>query len=394
MADRVMPVSDTAELARRFSHLDPAYAADPYPFYRKLRDECPVARSDELGGFYLLSRYADVNEALRDSRRFSSRFPGIPQTEKLPLSVPPLDQDPPEHTRYRQMLLPFFTAGRAATLESLARETARQRVSQLRSGDDVYVDYCFSMPSTVLAQILGVDGSDHKRFQEWIELTVDQGQGATGSQQAHLEIFQYLADLIEQRRAAPKDDLLTFLLDVEVDGEQLSDMERLGMAQLLLIAGIDTTANTLANSIWYLAQDKEARHRLASDPSLMPSAVEEFLRIYAPVSIRRTPTQDVELSGGLVPDGEALFLLIPSANRDDRQFANPDDVLLDREHNDHIAFGAGVHRCLGVHIARMELRIGLEEFLAVVPDFELADPVDVEWKPGPIRGPKRFALRF
>ena len=185
---------------------------------------------------------------------------------------------------------------------------------------------------------------------------------------------------------------MTFLLTAEVDGEPLSDAERLGIAQLLLIAGIDTTANTLAHALLYLSEDAEARHRLVGDRPLMTTAVEEFLRIYAPVSLVRGARTDTEVAGCPIAGGAPVFLSIPSANRDERRFSDAEDIVLDREHNAHIAFGAGVHRCLGTHVARMELRVGLEEFLAAIPDFRLADREAVSWKPGPIRGPNRFEL--
>jgi cytochrome P450 len=393
MVDSVSCGGDVADLARSFNHWDPAMGPDPYPLFRQLRDRCPVARSDEHGGFFVVSHYDGVNEALRDHSRFSSKVMAIPAPEEVPLPFPPLDQDPPDHTRYRQLLLPFFTAGRAAKLEPVARATARRLAADVRDGCEAYGEYCFPMPTVVLAEILGVDASDQDRFLHWIEMVVDQaGIDREGNMDASLELFEYLSALLEERRRSPRDDLLTFLHAAEVDGEPLTDPERLGIAFLLLIAGIDTTANTLANALWYLAQDPDARARLAGDQSLMPSAVEEFLRIYAPVSLTRTTRTDVELSGCPIASGAPLFLSLPSANRDERQFPNAEEVILDRENNAHIAFGTGVHRCLGAHVARMEMRVGLEELLAAVSQFALADPDAVEWKAGPIRGPKRFQL--
>ena len=255
------------------------------------------------------------------------------------------------------------------------------------------MSYCFPMPTVVISQILGVEATDYRRFEEWIALTVDgQGVDPGAAIDASTEIHEYLAALLARRQQEPRDDLLTFLLTAEVDGEPLSDAERLGIAQLLLIAGIDTTANTLAHALLYLSEDAEARERLARDRLLMTTAVEEFLRIYAPVSLVRGARTDTEVAGCPIPEGTPVFLSIPSANRDERRFSDAEDIVLDREHNAHIAFGAGVHRCLGAHVARMELRVGLEEFLAAVPDFRLADREAVSWKPGPIRGPNRFEL--
>ena len=386
--------SGGANLGRTFDYWSPTFAPDPYPLFRRLRAECPVARSDELDGFYVVSRYEEVNAVLRDHATFTSTVmtaPAIPVEARPP--VPPLDQDPPSHTRYRQLLLPFFTPARAAGLEAIARDTARQLAAACTGTIEAYMSYCFPMPTVVISQILGVDAADYRRFEEWIASTVDgQGVDPGAALDASTEIHQYLGALLERRQREPRDDLLTFLLSAEVDGQPLSDAERLGIAQLLLIAGIDTTANTLAHALLHLSEDPEARQRLAADPLLMTTAVEEFLRIYAPVSLVRGARRDTELAGCPIARDTPVFISIPSANRDERRFSEAEEVVLDREHNAHIAFGAGVHRCLGAHVARMELRVGLEEFLSAVPDFRLADRESVSWKPGPIRGPNRFEL--
>jgi cytochrome P450 len=395
--DPISPSTDKAggcDLARTFDYWSPAFAPDPYPRLRRLRADCPVARSDELEGFYILSRHEDVNAALRDHATFTSTVmtaPAIP-VEARP-SVPPLDQDPPSHTRYRQLLSPFFTPARAASLESVARDTAQKLAAACTGTIEAYMAYCFPMPTVVLSQILGVDATDYRRFEDWIASTVDgQGVDPGAAIDASAEIHEYLAALLARRQQEPRDDLLTFLLTAEVDGGPLIDAERLGIAQLLLIAGIDKTANVLALALLYLSENAEARKRLAGDCLPMTTAVEEFLRMYAPVSLVRGARTDTEVAGCPIPGGVPVFLSIPSANRHERRFSDAEDVVLDREHNAHIAFGAGVHRCLGTHVARMELRVGLEEFLAVVPDFHLVDPEAVSWNPGPIRGPNRFEL--
>ena len=382
------------DLARTFDYWSPAFAPDPYPLLRQLRADCPVAHSDELDGYFIVSRYEDVNAVLRNHATFTSTVmtaPAIP-VEARP-AVPPLDQDPPSHTRYRQLLSPFFTPARAANLEAVARDTARKLAAACTGTIEAYMSYCFPMPTVVVSQILGIDATDYRRFETWIASTVDgQGVDPGSAIDASSEMHEYLTALLARRQQDPRDDLLTFLLTAEVDGEPLSDAERLGIALLLLIAGIDTTANTLAHALLYLSEDAEARQRLTGNSLLMTTAVEEFLRIYAPVSLVRGARTDTEVAGCPIAAGTPVFVSIPSANRDERRFSDAEDVVLDREHNAHIAFGAGVHRCLGTHVARMELRVGLEEFLAAIPDFRLADREAVSWKPGPIRGPNRFEL--
>jgi cytochrome P450 len=385
--------ADFPEHARSFSHWNPELAADPYPLFRHLRAECPVARSDELGGYYLLTRYDDVRDALRDHTTFTSKVLTLPPLEETLLPVPPLDQDPPVQTRFRQLMRAFFTPARAAELEPLVRETAQRLAGQLTSDSEVCLSYAFRIPTVLVARILGVEAGDYELFARWIEQSIDQaGIDADASLAAHMETFQYLQALLARRHDDPQDDLLTFLTSAELDGEPLTEMQRLGMAYLLLVAGIDTTANTLSNAIWYLAQDAAARSRLLAEPSLLPSAVEEFLRIYAPVSLVRGTTADTVVSGCPISAGTPVYLSIPSANRDERQFPDADNVVLDRRNNAHIAFGAGAHRCLGAHYARMELGVGIMELLRAVPSFRLADPAAVEWKTGPIRGPRRLRI--
>ena len=386
--------ADGRDLAKTFDYWSPVFAPDPYPLLRRLRADCPVARSDELDGYFIVSRYEDVNAVLRDHATFTSTVmtaPAIP-VEARP-AVPPLDQDPPSHTRYRQLLSPFFTPAGAASLEAVARDTARKLAAACTGTIEAYMAYCFPMPTVVVSQILGVDPADYRRFETWIASTVDgQGVDPGAALDASTEMHEYLTALLARRQREPRDDLVNLLLTAEVDGEPLRDADRLGIAQLLLIAGIDTTANTLAYALLYLSENAEARKRLAGDSLLRTTAVEGFLRIYAPVSLVRGARMDTEVAGCPIPAGTPVFVSIPSANRDERRFSDAEDIVLDREHNAHIAFGAGVHRCLGTHVARMELRVGLQEVPGGHSQLPPRRSRGVSWKPGPIRGPNRFEL--
>jgi cytochrome P450 len=388
-----------ARLVEAFDHWDLELAVDPFPVYQALRERCPVAHSDRYGGYFVLSRYADIEAAARDHERFSSRSLSVPPIDANAAenTSPPLDLDPPEHTVFRQVLLPYFSPGRTKTLEEVTRSTAARLAEALagRERGDVAQDFAKHIPIAVLAHVLGVEPEDEALFTEWTDAIVSGGGvDLEASTRANVEIRRYFADLIEQRRTDPRDDLVSFLATATVDGRPIPERDQLGTAALLLIAGIDTTWCMLGNSLWYLAQDDQARHDLVEEPSLLPTAVEELLRRFAPVSVVRLTTCPVEVGGKTIPEGTHVLLPFAAANLDAAAFPDPYRLQLDRTPNRHLAFGAGVHRCIGAHLARMELRVGLEEFLRRIPQFHLADPEAVTWKPGQIRGPSRLMLTF
>jgi cytochrome P450 len=385
----------TARLVAEFDHWDPDLAQDPFPVYDELRTSCPVAHSDAHGGFFVLSRYEDIEAAARDHETFSSRSISVPDPGVMP-SSPPLDLDPPRHTAFRRILLPYFSPGRTQKLEPITRAVAAELVkSFVNQGHcDVSQDFAKHVPIAVLSHVLGVERQDEALFSNWTDLIVSGGPGPEVSANANVEIRGYFARLIEERHRQPKDDLATFLVNAEVEDEAVSTADQLGVASLLLVAGIDTTWCMLGTSLWWLAQHPEARQRLIDDPALWPSAVEELLRRFAPVSVVRIVTKDITIDGQAIPRDEHVLLPFPAGNLDEDAFADPYSLHLDRAPNRHLAFGAGVHRCIGAHLARMELRVGLEEFLRAIPDFELDGDDPVSWKPGQIRGPSRLLLRW
>jgi hypothetical protein len=207
-------------------------------------------------------------------------------------------------------------------------------------------------------------------------------------------IGYYLWDRINERRDHDGDDLLTYLLHAEVEGDPVDDMVILGMAILTMIAGIDTTWSAIGSSLWHLATHDDDRERLVADPNLMDTAVEELLRAYAPVTMARAVTREVEFNGCPMKQGDKLLLSFPAANRDPSVFDRADEVLLDRQENRHVAFGSGIHRCAGSNLARMELRVALEEWLRRVPVFHLVDDAEVVWAGGQVRGPRRLDVVF
>ena len=262
---------------------------------------------------------------------------------------------------------------------------------------DAAVDYAQHIPLRVIIGMLGFPQEDAELFRRFIHQIMEDVDLSREERQAVLsvgEIDAYMDARIAEHQAEPRDDLTSFLIDAELDGQKLSPEHVRGTMILLMIAGIDTTWSAIGAALWHLASHPDDRHRLASDPALMDTAVEEFLRAYAPVTMARLVAKDVELHGRLLHEGDWLLLPFPAGNRDPEVFPAANEVQLDRADNRHAAFGLGIHRCLGSNLARMELRVALEEWIARYPEFELTDPAAVTWSSGQVRGPRRIPVRI
>ena len=401
MTNRHPPVRDWAT---DFDHTDPGWVADPYPIWADLRQRCPVAHSDRYGGTWLPVTHELVSEVAYDTEHFTSRSIVVserrPGPDDLPAPIglsPPITSDPPYHGIVRKMLLPAFTPGPIAALEPFTRQLCRDLLAATegRSALDAATDYAQHIPVRVIVRFLGFPQEDADIFRRFIrQVLEDVDQPADERRETLKELDAYMDAQIAEHIASPRDDLTSFLLGAEVDGEKLSIGHVRGTMILLMIAGIDTTWSAIGASLWHLAQHPADRRRLAGDPALMDTAVEEFLRAYAPVTMARLVARDFDFHGHQLREGDWLLLPFPAANRDPGVFENPDVVQLDRASNRHAAFGLGRHRCLGSNLARMELRVALEEWLARYPDFELADPAAVTWSGGQVRGPRTLPVRI
>ena len=241
--------------------------------------------------------------------------------------------------------------------------------------------------------MLGVPAADGDRFRDFIHRILEK-PGQSGPVDEEETMVFYLQKVIADHRAEPRDDLIGYLLTQELEGQPLTEDHILGTLALLIIAGIDTTWSAIGASLWHLAQHPEQRRRLVAEPELMPFAVEELLRAYAPVTMARLVAEDVTVGDADMKQGDWVLLPFPAANRDPEFFDRADEVVIDRQRNRHAAFGLGIHRCLGSNLARMELRVALEEWMRAIPDFELADPDAVRWASGQVRGPRTLPLRL
>jgi cytochrome P450 len=396
------PVSDWA---KDFDHTDPEWVANPYPIWGDLRVRCPVAHSERYGGTWLPVRHDDVAAVAYDTEHFTSRSvvvsevrPG-PDDPPAPVGLaPPITSDPPFHAMARRLLLPAFSAKRIAQLEPFTRELCEELLDAVggRTELDAAVDYAQHIPLRVIVRMLGFPQEDADVFRRFIRMVLEDVDATAEERQAQQdegELDAYMDARIAEHVADPQDDLTSFLLEAELDGNKLDPDHVRGTMVLLMIAGIDTTWSAIGASLWHLAQHPKDRQRLAREPAVLDTAVEEFLRAYAPVTMARLVAKDVEFRGCPMKEGDWLLLPFPAANRDAEVFPDADKVVLDRTENRHAAFGLGIHRCLGSHLARMELRVALKEWINRYPDFELADPDVVTWSAGQVRGPRTIPVR-
>jgi cytochrome P450 len=395
------PVTDWAT---DLDHTDAEYAAQAPQIWSQLREECPVAHSSRFGGMWIPTRHEDVSAIAHDTDHFSSRGVIVsvfePDTPAPVGYAPPITSDPPFHEVARRLLLPAFSPKAIRPLEDPTRTFCGELLDELLEGSspgdtvDAAVQYAQHIPVRVIAHMLGVPPSDGDRFRTFIHRILETG-GQNGPVAPEDTLTYYLIQRIEQRRDDPSDeDLIGYLLQAEIDGQPLSDDHIIGTVALLLIAGIDTTWSAIGATLWHLAQHPEHRRRLVAEPELLPIAIEEFLRAYAPVTMARKVAKDVEVGGRTMREGEWVLLPFPAANRDPAAFEDAEQVVLDRERNRHAAFGLGIHRCLGSNLARMELTVAVREWLRRIPEFELAEPDAVRWSTGQVRGPRELPLRL
>jgi hypothetical protein len=388
------------------------YIKNPFPIWDKLREECPVAHTERWGGSWMPTRYQDLFDIARDIEHFSSRDvlvapsgpppEGEDPDEDIPEalrdyqpSAPPITSDPPEHTWARKLLLRPFSATSVARWEPETRELCASLIEGFIDNGraDGAADYAQQIPPRVIASMLGMPKDMAGQFTEWVRGFLELGlTNAELREQSGRAIFEYVIGQVAERKENPGDDIISYMLKQEVDGQPVPEPHIVGTCFLVVVAGIDTTWSSIGSALWHLAQHPEDRKRLVNEPELMPNAIEELLRAYSPVTMARYVAKDTVYAGCPIPEGSKVLMNFPAGNRDPEVFHDPDQVILDREKNPHIAFGVGIHRCAGSNLARMEMKVAIEEWLRRIPDFQLADPDAVTWAGGQVRGPRQMAL--
>jgi len=365
-------------------HFDPfayEFHEDPYPIYRALREHAPVYENAELG-FWALSRHADVvagfkdSELLCNSGGISLEIGALNVDLTMVLSF--LGMDPPRHTRMRGLVSRGFTPRRVAELEPRVRALATRYIDRFiaQGRCDFVADFAGRLPMDVVSEMLGVPESDRDPLRVWADLVLHRDEGVRGVPpegiRASMKLLEYFFKLVAARRRQPGADLASALLQVEVDGDRLDEKDIIGFCYLMIIAGNETTTKLLANALYWLEKNPAARAEVNADAALIPAWVEETLRYDNSTQLMaRTATRDFELHGQKIQRGQKVLLLIGSANRDERVFAQPDVFDIHRDTSESLAFGKGIHFCLGAALARLEARVSLEELMRRLPDYRV-----------------------
>ncbi|MFT6548933.1 MAG: cytochrome P450 [Acidimicrobiales bacterium] len=397
------PVSD---LATDYDMFDPEYLKDPFSAWAELRDTCPIAHTERYGGSWLPTKYDDLQAMAKMVPVLSSKSPiVIDMPEALVKqdgtgynAAAPISADPPEQNWTRRALLPHFTPKAIAPQTEYTQQLCHDLIDGFidKGGCDAAVDYAQQIPPRIIAHKLGVDAGMVDDFIEWVRGVLELGLQQPELRAKYRDIIRdFFAAEVADRRANPKDDLITALCQTEVDGEFLPDEVVIGMCNLQLVAGIDTTWSSIGSALWHFAGHGDDRRRMVdADDGLWGTAIEELLRFYAPVTMARNAAEDVEYGGVEFKMGDKILMNFPGANHDPDHFEDAHEVQLDRQRNRHVAFGIGIHRCAGSNLARMEMDVALRTWFERIPEFTLADPDAVTWAGGQVRGPRILPVTF
>jgi cytochrome P450 len=396
------PVSD---VTTDYDMFDADYLRDPFTAWAEMRDRCPIAHTDRYGGSWLPTKYDDLQAMAKMVPELSSKSPIVIDLPEALVkgdstgynAAAPITADPPEQNWTRRALLPHFTPkGIAAETEYTKRLCHKLIDGFIENGScDAAVDYAQQIPPRVIAKKLGVDASMVDDFIEWVRGVLELGLQQPELRAKYRDIIrEFFAAEVADRRANPKDDLITALCQTEHEGSFLPDEVIIGMCNLQLVAGIDTTWSSIGSALWHLASHDDDRRRLVDEPDLWNTAVEELLRFYAPVTMARNAAEDIEYGGVKFKKGDKILMNFPGANHDPDHFEDAHEVHLDRQRNRHVAFGIGIHRCAGSNLARMEMEVALKTWMERIPEFTLSDPDAVTWAGGQVRGPRILPVTF
>jgi cytochrome P450 len=343
---------------------------------------------------------AGVQQVAHDTEHFSSVWVGVARPDAPRAAAPPITSDPPDHHGHRRLLLPSFSPKKVAVLEDELRHFCRGLIADLDGADsaDAAVQYSQHIPVHGICVLTGIPERDADLFRDWIYRNF---QLAPRDNAVRLQVMQemsaYIDELLRDRLDHPQDDMLSMIANAEIDGEPVGWDLKVGYVRLQIIAGIDTTWSAIGSGLWHFAQHPEQVAQLVAVPDddlLWQTASEEVLRYYAPVTMARKVIADSEVSGCPVHAGDQMLVTFPAANHDPAAFDRADEFLIDRANNRHVAFGLGVHRCIGSNLARLELLVALQEWLRAFPHYSLDARRSTAWANGQVRGPRNIPVRL
>ncbi|OLO25803.1 cytochrome P450 [Streptomyces sp. MNU77] len=359
---------------------DPELHADPYPRYGKLREACPAARSEALGGYWLFSRYEDVLSILQDAGSFSNEVLFVPPIKDPTGRRIPIELDPPEHGQYKKLLARYFSPQRVRALEPATREVARELLAPTRGRPSMefMAEFAVPLPFRVMMKVFGLPAGDFALLKSWDDAGLREGTSdlalrREATKAARVRLLAYFRELLADRArdtsGEPAGLVDELVRAAHPAGRPLELDELTNICVTLWNASLHTTANVLGNSVVHLSDRPDLRDRLTAEPELIADALEELMRYESIVAQARLVVADTEIAGQPLHKGEFVVTLTGSAGRDERQFDRPDEIDFDRPAKPHLMFGAGVHRCIGSHVARMELRVALEELHRTHPGY-------------------------
>jgi cytochrome P450 len=378
--------------------LDPQWGPNAVDIWNSVREVCPVATTERYGRAHMPVTMDAVQQIAHDTEHFSSFRVTVARPDAPRRPAPPITSDPPDHHGHRRLLLPSFSPKKIAPMEDELREFCRGLIAELDGSPtaDAAEQYSQHIPVHGICQLLGVPEEDADMFRDWIFRNFQLAPRDNNVRmQLMVEMNEYCDRMMDARLAEPRDDLLTLVANAEIDGEPVSQELKRGYVILQILAGIDTTWSAIGSGLWHFAQHPDQRARLLAVPDddpLWVMAIEEVLRFYSPVTMGRQVVADTEVAGCPVRAGEQVLVTFPAANHDPAAFEDPHEFRIDRAVNRHVAFGLGVHRCLGSNLARLELTVAIQEWMRAFPDYELDTTRETTWANGQVRGPRNIPV--
>jgi hypothetical protein len=387
---------------------DEGYIEDPVPIWAEMREKCPIAHTDRMGGSWNPTRFDDVRALAKMVPELSSRQPLVmpmaPGLQELShyeqqIAAAPISADPPIQTWTRRMILPAFAPRAVEQYETFTEELCHELIDGfvVDGRCDGAVDYAQQIPPRVIAHLIGIDGNMADTFVGWVNDLLGEGlYDVERRLQARRDLLEFLGAEVAKRQTDPQNDLITELLFMELDDPdaEITPAVVVGICNLLVVAGIDTTWSSIGSALWHLGTNPHDLERLVDEPDLLPTAVEEFLRFYAPVTMARVADADIHYAGVHIEPGDKVLMNFPAACHDPEHFENPDEFVIDRARNRHVAFGSGIHRCAGSNLARLEMHTALRVWIERIPSFVVSDREPMRWAGGQVRGPRVMPLDF